>query len=375
MIPHGGKQTRRAANVFPTTTTKTKNKPMPSPFHFRPLLFAAMFALLPPAQIAAAHGAPIPEYNQASSLPAAAAQAFLDSLSPAEKAAAMLDLKDPARANGWSNLPASSVRRPGIRAGDLSDPQWDLMFKFLSAALSPRGYQAAADAIAAEAILESNPRAARLQWSPDNYWLAFFGEPSESGKWGWQFGGHHLAFNMALEGNKNLGISPTFVGAEPANFTLQGKQYQPVARMHQAGTAVYEALDENQQSDARLFFGVRDLETGPGEDGNIPDTKGSPVKEWSDAQRELLTKAIGEWVRMQPDENAEKRMKVLTEQLDETYFAWNGPVDASDDNYFRIQGPSVIIELLWQGAVGVDSEGHYHTIYRDPTNEYGTQLQ
>ena len=347
---------------------------MPHPFHFRPLFVAVAFALSPSAQMAAAHGAPIPEAVQSSTPPVAAARAFLDSLSPAEKTTAVMDINHPARAK-WSNLPAGIVQRAGIRLGDLSDTQWELVFKFLSAALSPQGYQAAGDTIAAEEILKSDSSAGRLQWSPDNYWLAFFGEPSQNEKWGWAFGGHHLAFNLALEGNKVVSMSPTFVGTEPANFTLNGKQYQPLLRAHQAGTAVYAALNEKQQSDARLFFGMRDLETGPGEDGNIPTLKGSAVKEWSETQRELLIGTVAEWVKMQPDENAEKQMKTIASQLDETYFVWHGPIDASDDNYFRIQGPSVIIEMLWQGAVGAESEGHYHSIYRNPTNEYGMQLQ
>ncbi len=348
---------------------------MPSTIFFRPLLVAIAFALLPlSVQIASAHDAPIPEVDRSSTPPVTAARAFLDSLSQAEKVTAVMDINDPARAK-WSNLPAAIVQRTGIRAGDLSDLQWELMFKFLSAALSPQGYNAAGDTIAAEAILKSDPKAGRLQWTPDNYWLAFFGEPSESEKWGWAFGGHHLAFNLALEGNKVVSMSPTFVGAEPTDFTWEGKKYQPLLRAHKAGTAVYEALNEDRQSDARLFLGVRDLKTGPGEDGNIPTPKGSAVREWSEPQRELLMNAIGEWVKMQPDENSEKRMQTISGQLDETYFAWHGPADASDDNYFRIQGPSVIIEMQWQGAVGAGSKGHYHSIYRDPTNEYGMQLQ
>ena len=47
-----------------------------------------------------------------------------------------------------------------------------------------------------------------------------------------------------------------------------------------------------------------------------------------------------------------------------------GDIDGSGPIYYRIQGPSLIIEFSTQGDVGSDA-GHYHSVYRDPTNEYG----
>ena len=343
-----------------------------------PMFFFAVLLAVLPARFALAHGAPIPSYDASAANPAEAARMFLDSLDAAGRETATLNLSDPTRATTWSNLPAGSVPRPGVRLGDLSDEQWDLLFRFLSASLSAEGYRAVGETIAAEAALESDPNAKRFKWSPDNYWLAFFGEPSAEGQWGFHFGGHHLAFNLALEGSRILGMSPTFVGTEPSNFVLDGVRYEPVARMHQAGTAVLNALDDERRSEAvpSWFSRIpRNLATGPGKDGVIPEMEGSHVKDWSANQRELLLAAMREWVNLQPAENASARMERLTEELDETYFLWMGPADGSDDNYFRIQGPSVVIELLWQGAVGAESEGHYHTIYRDPTNEYGGQMK
>jgi len=37
--------------------------------------------------------------------------------------------------------------------------------------------------------------------------------------------------------------------------------------------------------------------------------------------------------------------------------------------YFRVQGPTLVIEYAPQGSVG-----HVHTIYRDPANDYGATL-
>jgi Protein of unknown function (DUF3500) len=60
--------------------------------------------------------------------------------------------------------------------------------------------------------------------------------------------------------------------------------------------------------------------------------------------------------------------------LDSTYFAWSGPTThepgRNGSAYYRIQGPKLFIEFSPQG-VGGDPTMHVHTIYRDPTNDYG----
>jgi hypothetical protein len=38
--------------------------------------------------------------------------------------------------------------------------------------------------------------------------------------------------------------------------------------------------------------------------------------------------------------------------------------------YYRIQGPTLVIEYAPQ-TLGGDPTNHIHTMYRDPTNDYG----
>ena len=63
-------------------------------------------------------------------------------------------------------------------------------------------------------------------------------------------------------------------------------------------------------------------------------------------------------------------MAEIAADLAETYFVWHGDVDASQPFYYRIQGPTLIIEFATQSSRGGE-RAHYHSIYRDPTNEYG----
>ncbi|MDP5208540.1 DUF3500 domain-containing protein [Microbulbifer sp. 2205BS26-8] len=171
-------------------------------------------------------------------------------------------------------MPAGIVDRTGIAVAELSDEQRGLLFDFLASSLSEEGYGRVMDIMAAEAFLSSDRRARRLQWDPQNYWISFYGTPSAGLPWGWQYGGHHLVLNMSVASNKVETLSPSFVGTEPAVFSLNGVDYASMVDMHQAGYAVYSALDAEQRAEADSERVPRDVQTGPGKGGVIPPVIG-----------------------------------------------------------------------------------------------------
>ena len=357
------------------------------------LLLAVLAAICPAADGLGAHDAlsqdreaqaaqtpitPAPPFAEKYGQPGAraaleAANALLAELSTGQADAIVLPIDSPLRGN-WSNLPSGVTRfeRNGLRLGDLTPGQLERAFEFLAAALSPHGYETATRIVGADAILKAFPRAARAGWSDGNYWLAFFGQPTSSGHWGWQFGGHHLAINGSFADGRANGLSPTFVGVEPASFEYAGDRATPFADELAAGHAVMQALPEALRTEASITSRPRSVEAGAGQDGFIPEVLGSAVAGWPDKARALLLETIGHWVLLQPRENAEARMAALKAGLDDLHFAWNGPHEAGDAGYvyYRIQGPALIIEFSTEDGIAVDGP-HFHTIYRDPTNEYG----
>jgi hypothetical protein len=63
-------------------------------------------------------------------------------------------------------------------------------------------------------------------------------------------------------------------------------------------------------------------------------------------------------------------MAEIRNNVSRTYFAWSGATENGGLAYFRIQGPTVLIEYAPQQG----DLDHIHTIYRDPTNDYGARL-
>ena len=314
---------------------------------------------------------------------------FIGLLDAQQQEAALLPFDSNKRPN-WSNLPAGMLPfdRNGVRIGNLSDVQRTAMLAFLSTAMSLEGLDTLTAVVAAEAVLAESQNAGRLGWSEGNYWLAFFGTPSPTEPWAWQFGGHHLAINMSISDGR-ITMSPTFIGVEPdvldeaaidrifaalgSERASEGKgTVAPFANEIEAGLALVNSLSAASRDVVVLSRRPNGLVTGAGQDGVIPELRGSHASGWSSVQQQALLDLVSLWVGMLPPRSAMMRMKEIESHLDDTYLAWHGPTDGAGAIYFRIQSPTLIIEFLTRGPVGADS-GHYHSIYRNPTNEYGRQ--
>ena len=108
---------------------------------------------------------------------------------------------------------------------------------------------------------------------------------------------------------------------------------------------------------------------GPGQDGRTIQPEGVRASTLTPVQQSILLDLIREWAGIPHDAFAETRMAEIRANLAQTYFAWSGPTTNGSVAYFRIQGPTLVIEYAPQRTVD-----HIHTIYRDPTNDYGAKF-
>lgn len=191
-----------------------------------------------------------------------------------------------------------------------------------------------------------------------------------------QFGGHHLALNITIAGEQGI-LTPTLTGAQPALYTLNGKTVRPLGQESDKALALLKSLDEAQRKKAILSFRLADLVLGPGQDGKTIQPEGLKASEMTSSQRTMLLDVISEWTGIIHASAAAARMAEVKAGLDDTWFAWSGPTAAAPGHnitaYYRIQGPKLVIEYAPQG-LGGDPSLHVHTMYRDPSNDYGRKL-
>ena len=356
------------------------------------------------------HADPAASASSATPQIVAAADKLLATISEEQRAKLIFDFQDAAQRKHWSNLPDMAVHRAGLRMGDLTPAQRDAVHALLAAALSPEGYEKTLQIVQGDELLKKNdrggppPRGDRggpppggnpngpgpggdRQGPPpaggrngrgggaifgqDEYFISFLGKPSATEPWMIQFGGHHLGLNITIAGEHGT-LAPSHTGSQPAHYEIEGKAIRPLGRESDKAFALLSSLDEGQRKQAILGATMHDLVLGPGHDGQVIQPEGIKGSALTDQQRDLLLDLASEWINIMNPAVAQAKMAEIKKNIADTWFTWSGPMEKGGAAYFRVQGPSVLIEYAPQ-RLGGDPTNHIHTIYRDPTNDYGAQ--
>ena len=309
----------------------------------------------------------------------AAAQAVLTTLDDAGRTKVQFPVEGPQKTK-WSNLPSPMFQREGLRLGDLTSAQRIAVNTLLTTALSRDGYRKVTDIMRGDEVLRKGqaegggrgPGSARggggVRFGEDEYYLAFVGTPSATAPWMVQFGGHHLAINLTMAGSQ-ASMAPSLPAAQPATYAFEGRTIRPLGNENDKAFALINALNDEQRKQAILGSRVADLVLGPGQDGRTIQPEGIRASALSAPQQTTLLDLVREWTGIMNDAFAEPRMAEIRTNLPDTYFAWSGPTATGSAAYFRVQGPTLVIEYAPQNSVD-----HIHTIYRDPTNDYGAKF-
>jgi hypothetical protein len=344
-----------------------------------------------------------------------AAETFLSTLTAEQRKNVTFAFDDAQQRTRWSNFPITIVPRAGIPFKDMSSAQRTAAMALLASALSPKGLEKVQQIMDGDEVLKAQegsnnagpgnrgprggpgtglpngngapppgaggpggrgpdgPGGGGLLFGKDLYYFSILGTPSEKTPWMLQFGGHHLALNITIVGAQGI-LTPTLTGAQPALYTLNGKTIRPLGAESDKALALLNTLDDKQRKAAIIGSRMADLVLGPGQDGKKLQPEGLKATTMSDKQRTMLLDVISEWAGIIEPSAAAVRMAQLKADINETWFAWSGPTTAEPGKniaaYYRIQGPHLVIEYSPQ-SMGGDPALHVHTMYRDPTNDYG----
>lgn len=318
---------------------------------------------------------------------AAAADAFLATLSDEQREALLYHYDDETKSTSWSNFPVTFVERAGLNLADLSEEQQDAALAVLESLLSEQGYEQVTAIMDADQYLLEN--SSSTEESLGQYYIAFFGEPDASGQWSLQFGGHHLGLNADLNGTSGeIAFTPTHLGTQPAVYTDDdGNEIETMAGIYESAFAFYDSLSADQQAELYQGETVGNLECAPGGACDFPTGTGLSGADLSDEQKQLLLDLIANWAGLADEETTADALAEIEASLDETYVNWSGATDydmsTGSGIYFQISGPDVYVEFSnQQGSAGADVDGvttagwgHVHSIYRNPSNDYANSVE
>jgi hypothetical protein len=299
---------------------------------------------------------------------ASATEDFLDILRPEQREKAVFHFEDAERIN-WHFIPRE---RRGLPLKEMSPEQQELARRILRTALSQRGYLKANTIIELELVLREmgeNP----VVRDPELYYFSVFGSPGPEEPWGLRAEGHHLSLNFTVVGDSLIATAPAFMGANPAEVRVGSRVgLRALAAEEDLARELIHALDERQRA-AAVIANVtpRDIVTGAAARVEPLSPIGIRVTELRADQVQLLVRLIDEYLGRMAEPLAERRRAAL-EQTDfgEVAFAWAGSLERGRAHYYRIQGPSFLIEY----DNSQNNANHIHTVWRDFDGDFGRDL-
>ncbi len=300
----------------------------------------------------------------------AVANNFLKTLSAEQKAKTRFSFTDEERYD-WHYIPKS---RKGISLNDLNDTQKKAAFDLLHTALSDTGYNKARAIMELETVLrEVEGRSANDDYrDPGKYYFSVFGNPAPDSIWGWRLEGHHVSFNFSTKNNLLVSGTPGFLGANPA-IVLSGpeKGKQVLKDETELGFVLLNSLDEKQIGKAVINVAAPgEIITGPSRKAMIHDTLGILYRELTKAQQKNFLQLLSIYLNRYTPLFAMNMMHDIENAgLDNLRFAWAGSRESGPGhpNYYRIQGPTIIIEY----DNTQNNANHVHTVVRDLKNDFG----
>ena len=299
---------------------------------------------------------------------AAAAERLLAALSPELRTKVQRPFADAERQR-WNFVPGDYAC---VQLRELDDRQRCAVHDLLRAALGTAGYLKTTHVMALEDVQHALEQAAHRD--PGRYAIALFGAPSPTAPWALRFQGHHVSWSFTCAGGKVLASTPRFLGANPAQVrTGPHAGLRVLAAEEDLAWQLLATLTPAQRERAVLQKDApRDILLGPDRAADfLGAPKGIAHAELQPAQQALLWRLIEEYARdLQPDQAQLQLERIRAAGLGQLYFAWAGGSARGEGHYYRIHGPTCVIEL----DNTQNDANHVHTVWRDRTRDFGADL-
>jgi hypothetical protein len=299
-----------------------------------------------------------------------AASAFLKALPQDLRAATSFPIDSPERL-AWHFVPKDRV---GASLLKLDDAQSELLGPLLATALSPEGLLSARGVMKHENILRRVETEAGVgnasRRDPGLYHTAVFGKPSANAPWAWRFEGHHLSINVTELPGEAPVVAPVFMGANPARV-LAGPNagFRLLAAEEDLGRELITLLPAARRKTAMIRdTAFSDIVTGNDPKVQNLELAGLAAADMTAEERAQLQRLIELYVgRATPAAAKDALMRIERAGIDKVRFAWAGGMEAGQPHYYRVHGPTVLIEYdnTQNGA------NHIHTVYRDLERDFG----
>lgn len=310
----------------------------------------------------------------------ASGEAFLATLNADQRKVALLSYEEPKRLD-WHFIPKPF--RKGLQLKEMTGDQRTAALKVLRSALSQIGYDKATKIMSIEKLLFEFEKGmgANIR-DPERYFVTFFGNPAGDARWGLSFEGHHMSLNFVVEKGKVISSTPQAFCANPAiikneNKTGIEKGFRLLAKEETVAYDLVRSLNDEQKKTA-IFAAETLKEVRAAGEAQPPSEApvGIPQAKLTDGQKKTLRELIDVYCSNMPSGVATDRIKAIEEAgWDQVHFGWAGPLEEGEGHYYRIQGPTFLIEFVnTQPDAAGNPANHIHCLWRDMRGDFALPL-
>jgi hypothetical protein len=299
-----------------------------------------------------------------------AARAFLGSLSPELRGKASFPFDSPQRTE-WFFVPRDRV---GASLLMLDDRQSELLGPLLASALGPEGLLTTRGVLKHENILRRIETAAGVanasRRDPGLYYTSVFGEPSAANPWSWRFEGHHLSVNVTQLPGQAPVVAPLFIGANPARVPNGAEAgFRLLAAEEDLARELITSLPEARRKLAIIDdTAYPDIITGNDPTVRPLEFAGLAAAEMGVAGQQQLRRLIEVYTgRLTPASARDVLARLDRAGFGKVRFAWAGSIETGQKHYYRIHGPTLLIEY----DNTQNDANHIHTVFRDLERDFG----
>jgi Protein of unknown function (DUF3500) len=303
----------------------------------------------------------------------AAARAFVAALSRAQRARASFPFGSAERTR-WHWTVPSSVPRNGLPFEQMSMRQRRLARALLRASTSRIGYGKALDIMSLQGVLQRMNTGINDPFNADRYYVSIFGRPGARA-WGWRLEGHHLSRNFTIVGDTVV-TEPFFLGAWP---TRAGTAYRSIVRGERAMRREEDAAREIVLSvegrlRRRVVFSSESLTDHVTQNAvrvSPLDPVGVLARDLPSAAQRRVLEIVRTYVANHSPATARRALdRVERAGMARIRFGWAGSLRPGLPHYYRLQGPTFLLEFDNSRNSGT----HIHSVWRDFERDYGRHL-
>lgn len=329
-----------------------------------------------------------PAQDSPSSSLVQAAQAFTSLLDEAQKKKAILNYTDAQRVT-WQFIPLPT--RKGLPLMEMQAEQQKAAMSLLKTAISQLGYDKATKIMSLENVLReletkkapATADAVAERRNPKKYYFTVYGKVGASEHWGLSIEGHHLSLNFVLQGDKIVDSTPQFFATNPAELKDNyGEGFEKGLRvLRDEETLAFDLLGslKPDQRSAAMIPGATPGEIRGANEPQPPTTPavGVTVGSMDAKQKEIMRRLLHAYTDKMRSEVSKERWGLIEKAgFDKIAFGWSGADHEGVGHYYRVQGPTFLIEFInVQADAAGNPANHIHCVWRDLEGDFDLPIK